>query len=403
MFDAKTIRLAESLRPDLDFSVMGTEQFAILKIVENASGGGVVPVYDADITNGIASFGGVTKSKPLVSLKLNLPVTQTGSGTPSPDNIRDFIPVSGVTIGQISNGQYASAFKGLLAGTHSFVDLGDLDWSYSGSGDNRYFASSIIARMVADANLQRVVTICEKYLGVTPRVTTNLADKQVCKTVNAQRIIFIKDSDYTDATAFKSAMNGVMLIYELAEPSTPVTPQEFAMLCQAFGITGNTYQITFGQTVYSANLDVLTGKLSVTHELKTIDENSDIQVASGIFFINEFFEIEEDAITDSYECNFYQRAANRRSPSNVMNNNPDYSFCCNISSSTPKRIFIKDTRFTTLEDYKTWLSTNPVKIAVKLAEPIEVDITPTQITTLIGENVIFADVADVTECKYTRK
>jgi hypothetical protein len=65
---------------------------------------------------------------------------------------------------------------------------------------------------------------------------------------------------------------------------------------------------------------------------------------------------------------------------------------------------IKDTRFTSVEDYKTWLSTNPVKIAVKLAQPIEVQLTPTQIiTTLIGENVIFADVADVTECKYTRK
>ena len=73
MFDAKTIRLAEALRPDLDFSVLGTEEFAILKIVNNATGGGVVPVYDADIANGIATFSGVTKSKPLVSLLLNIP------------------------------------------------------------------------------------------------------------------------------------------------------------------------------------------------------------------------------------------------------------------------------------------------------------------------------------------
>ena len=84
MFDAKTIRLAESLRPDLDFSVMGTEQFAILKIVENASGGGVEPIRDATIENGIAYFDRVTASQPLVSLLLNIPISQQGSGTPSP-------------------------------------------------------------------------------------------------------------------------------------------------------------------------------------------------------------------------------------------------------------------------------------------------------------------------------
>lgn len=271
MFDAKTIRLAESLRPDLDFSVLGTEEFAILKIVENARGGGVVPVYDADISNGIASFSGVTKSKPLVSLKLNIPVTQQGSGTPSPDNIRDFIGFSGVTI------------------------------------------------------------------------TRN---------------------------------NGVD--------------------------TGDTYLISFGQTVYSAILDVLTGKLYLTHEIKTIDENSGIDMLNEIVVLDNFFDIDEDSITDSVNCNCYQRGANRSNTSNTMAYNPDYSFCCK-NGGYATRIMIKDTRFTTIEDYKTWLSTNPVKIAVKLSEPIEIDISPTIINTLIGDNVIFADVADVTECKYTKK
>lgn len=63
MFDAKTIRLAESLRPDLDFSVMGTEEFAILKIVENATGGGVEPIrtvygFNIDYTNKTVTYLG---------------------------------------------------------------------------------------------------------------------------------------------------------------------------------------------------------------------------------------------------------------------------------------------------------------------------------------------------------
>ena len=43
------------------------------------------------------------------------------------------------------------------------------------------------------------------------------------------------------------------------------------------------------------------------------------------------------------------------------------------------------------------------KLVYELATPIEIQLTPTQISTLIGKNVIFADVGDITECKYTRK
>lgn len=84
MISEKNLVLSRLIKPNLSLSKLTAEDIAVLKIMNHARGGGVVPVYDADITNGIASFSGVTKSKPLVSLKLNIPVTQTGSGTPSP-------------------------------------------------------------------------------------------------------------------------------------------------------------------------------------------------------------------------------------------------------------------------------------------------------------------------------
>lgn len=403
MFDAKTIRLAESLRPDLDFSVMGTEQFAILKIVENASGGGVVPVYDADITNGIASFSGVTKSKPLVSLKLNIPVTQTGSGTPSPDNIRDIVGVQGLTIGQTSG--YGEYFRGLLNGTYGFVDLGSLTWNPQNTNEtcNRWRASSDI--LIASRSYKNINNFTDDgwFQGVSvtsTTTTTNMIDTRTNLIyLNIKKTVF--DGNVTE---FNSWAQGKYLIYELAEPSTPITPQEFATLCQAFGITGNTYPITFGQTVYSANLDVLTGLLTVSddYEIRTIDENSNLTVSNGIFALDNFFDIEGD--TNSVMCNVYQRGTNQQNTSSVMTNNPDYSFCCR-SISARTRLMIKDTRFETVEDYKTWLENNPVKIYVKKAnpQPYTIQLTPTVINTLVGENVIFADVGDITECKYTRK
>jgi hypothetical protein len=296
-----------------------------------------------------------------------------------------------VNIGQTSG--YGEYFKGLLNGTYGFVDLGSLTW-YHPNDSIRFMA--IISNIKLGMN-----GLCSSY----PLTSTKGIDKTLYMFDGyyGNRRIAIFDSDYTDVATFKTAMSGVYLIYELATPVTPtITPEQFATLCQAFGITGNTYAISFGQTVYSANLDVLNGILSITHELKTIDENSDIQRAdNGILYLNSFFEIGED--TESVNCNVYQRGENRGTVAQVNANNPDLSFCCKLGTNTD-RIMIKDTRFTSVEDYKTWLSTNPVKIAVKLAQPIEVQLTPTQIiTTLIGENVIFADVADVTECKYTRK
>lgn len=83
MYSAKELAIARQIKPNIEVTQLDVTDLAVLQLVRKATGGGS-SVYDADITNGIATFSGVTKSKPLVSLKLNLPVTQTGSGTPSP-------------------------------------------------------------------------------------------------------------------------------------------------------------------------------------------------------------------------------------------------------------------------------------------------------------------------------
>jgi hypothetical protein len=376
MFNAQDIILARQFKPDLSISKLDTESLILLQIMNHARGGGVVPIYDADITNGIASFSGVTKSKPLVSLKLNIPVTQQGSGTPSPDNIRDIVGVQGVNVSRTGK----NLFSGQNITERSYItSSGDIKntggWNVSDyipvSANTVYtFTPNTTGGNMAhnafyDSN--------KNLLGVSPTSNFTFTTPNNCKFVRL---------------SFRSSSYDIQ--FEHGNTATPYEPY-----------TGNTYPITFGQTVYSANLDVLTGKLYLIDELKTIDENSLIAMSStniGIFAINNFFDEVND--NDSINCDCYQRGLNRSGAGGVFTNNPEGSFCCN---STSKILYIKDTRFTTIEDYKTWLSTNPVKIAVKLAEPIEIDLTPTVINTLIGENVIFADVGDITECKYTRK
>ena len=74
---------------------------------------------------------------------------------------------------------------------------------------------------------------------------------------------------------------------------------------------------------------------------------------------------------------------------------PDYSFCCKTGSNAT-RIMIKDTRFSTVADYDTWLQDNPVDIVVKLATPITIQLPPCPIDVLEGQNNIWADTGDTT-------
>jgi hypothetical protein len=53
------------------------------------------------------------------------------------------------------------------------------------------------------------------------------------------------------------------------------------------------------------------------------------------------------------------------------------------------------TDITTIEQFKIWLSTNNVQLVYPLATPLTVQLTPSQISTLLGENHIWADTGDV--------
>lgn len=100
------------------------------------------------------------------------------------------------------------------------VDLGDLDWAYN--VPNAFF--------VAENALINAIygqgCICDNYAYSTARPSA-MNDK--CITLWTDSVIYIKDSDYTDADTFKTAVTGVKLIYPLAEPvTTPLTDAEIS-------------------------------------------------------------------------------------------------------------------------------------------------------------------------------
>ncbi len=101
------------------------------------------------------------------------------------------------------------------------IDLGDLTWTYASSSSQ--FRSSKITDIEEPANLTTMPNaICENYETITYQ---NISSADSAFTVifassNDHGKIYVKDSRYTDATAFTSAVSGVKLAYKLATPTT---------------------------------------------------------------------------------------------------------------------------------------------------------------------------------------
>lgn len=100
------------------------------------------------------------------------------------------------------------------------VDLGTLNWTYYGDTE-KFFLSEGIANLIKPIEYNGVVAnlVCSKYrTNNFNSILEDGTDKIIAQTYSNQ-LVEVKDSSYTDATAFKTAMNGVILNYELATPT----------------------------------------------------------------------------------------------------------------------------------------------------------------------------------------
>ena len=105
------------------------------------------------------------------------------------------------------------------------VDLGTLTWTYGnlpfGWGDNQWFSAPIQSIKVISTNTQLANVLCKKYTTRCAYVADGndffRVDKSIGQHQDAARVTVL-DTAYTDAAAFKQAMQGVMLYYELETP-----------------------------------------------------------------------------------------------------------------------------------------------------------------------------------------
>lgn len=134
------------------------------------------------------------------------------------------------------------------------VDMGTLNWVYDGDASYERFVANVDGIKITSGSAKGNL-VCSKYTTTSvDDVYSHTADKTIAvHNINEQ--IWVYDTAYTDAAAFKAAMSGVMLYYELATPvETAITPSLQAL---------STYN---GFTSFSApNSLTQNGPLSVTY------------------------------------------------------------------------------------------------------------------------------------------
>lgn len=113
---------------------------------------------------------------------------------------------------------------------YGVVDLGTLNWSYNNADGNQYFFANVAGKAIGNFNI-----LCDKYALTEAAATSAMTDNEI-KGHATSRAVFIKDSAYTDAAAFKTAMSGAYLVYELAEPTTETAePYTALQICDPAG------------------------------------------------------------------------------------------------------------------------------------------------------------------------
>lgn len=143
------------------------------------------------------------------------------------------------------------------------VHLGGLSWTYNTQASLTLprFAASLPSKAYQASYWVQIVIIGTSKYAIGTNIGQNTNDKRFgIATTSEISSIFVTDSDYTDADTFKTSLNGVYLVYELATPTTEsADPYQETQVCNDFGteefVDSRTVPMPVGaNALYQANL-----------------------------------------------------------------------------------------------------------------------------------------------------
>lgn len=320
----------------------------------------------------IASFSTDIADK-LYSCYVNVTAVQSGSGTPSPSNVRAISGWSECNLNVTGYNIWDEVWENGTINSTTGEDEPNANYIRSKNyipiqpSTNYYYKTSAALRLIYYGKGFEFVGIANANNGV------------VESPANAYYVRFYPNSS-TYGSTYK---NDISINY----PSTNTNYNKF----------GTTHNIPFNQTIYGGVLDVLSGVLTVTHGLITFDGSSDeiwsYSTDSGTGRRRVFIAI------NGAKPNSINLISNMLVTQGVVSGYPDEWKCSFNGNSTPSLIIGVDTSISSASDWTAYISSHNLVIVYELVTPTTIQLTPTEVKTILGQNNIFADCGDI-DLKY---
>lgn len=340
---------------------------------------GIPRGYDGDDTKAdaivksasgeVASFSDGGNGLLVKSLNVNITPKQSGSGDPSPSNVRTISGYSDVNVTRCGKNLLDPAYRYNIHASSNY--------------HIRYYWDSTSATYNENLLVKAGVTYTFSYVGTNASgiYIKKSATENVAVKYNTNTVTFTPTEDFwlaVDVYWTTEPSGGVASINPILSVGSTATTYE--------PYQGTSYPISLGQTVYGGTLEVMSGKL--TDKMRRVDLGSlnwdylpvSSSIPYGAFYSALYYKKngEDNFVTDCYK----------------ISNNGFRVDKSAIGNSGANNIYIMDSSFNgDTTAFKT--SLNGRYMVFERTDPTEIQLTPTQVTTLLGNNNIFADSGDV--------
>lgn len=156
-----------------------------------------------------------------------------------------------------------------------------------------------------------------------------------------------------------------------------------------------TITVNWQNTVYGSQLDIVSGQMTVDVENFLVDGSTNISTISELTNVIRFwvytgsrFQLPDAEHVTKIMCDRLVRTA-------YAADVPSYG----VANDYPSTLIIKlpiGTCEATEEGIKAYLAANPIQFVLPLANPVTYQLTPQEVTTLLGNNAVWTDVEPVT-------
>ena len=332
----------------------------------------------------IASYKSNSKL-PIQELSLSINPTQSGSGDPAPDNIRPITGVSSVNVYRTGKN---------ICG--SVIESGSFDESGLNTNNN----IRVRTKDYIPVKAGQTISVSFDHLNVSQGFfALSGYTKDDFTTSRIQSTSWIADGG---SVTIDAGVKFIRLNFR-KDNNAQISADEILNVMVVYGstasdyepYTGNTYLVQLGDTYYGATLDVVRGKLRVTHWLDEYDGSNDekwsFYSSSGLrysYYISRSHTQPAISSVGGWKSNSIPVSGSSENTPEDANR-----ITCRgtFYSSKNLYIFAPPTDIPDLTALRAYLSNQPFQFWYPITPPIEIDLTPTQINSLLGSNNLWHD------------